>query len=130
MLLFVQLLPQALQQMHYKAGGCFQIVAVEAELLFSQLLEFVAQSEIRMALAAESIVYEERGYCCDPYFVHGPETKPNHRRYRAPSAGVLLLLFKVGFAISMQSRGSSRNKHPCPSPVCPQGFRCKSTKPH
>lgn len=80
--------------MHYKAGEYFQIVAVEAELLFSQLLEFVAQSEIRMALAAESIVYEERGYCCDPYFVLGPETKPNHRRYRAPSAGVLLLFFR------------------------------------
>lgn len=94
MLPFVQLLPQALQQMHYKAGEYFQIVAVEAELLFSQLLEFVAQSEIRMALAAESIVYEERGYCCDPYFVLGPETKPNHRRYRAPSAGVLLLFFR------------------------------------
>lgn len=127
---FVQLLAQALRQMHYKAGGCFQIVAAEAELLFSQLLEFVAQSEILMPLAAESIVYEERGYCCDPYFVHGPETKPNHKRYRAPSAGVLLLVFKVGFTISIQPRGSPRKKHPCSSPVCPQGFRCKSTKPH
>jgi len=63
--------------MHYKAGGYFQTVAVKAELLFSQLLEFVALFETWMALPAENTVYEERGYCCDPYFVHGPEAKQN-----------------------------------------------------
>lgn len=72
---FVQLLAQALRQMHCKAGGCFQTVAVKAELLFFQPLEFVALSETPMALPAENIVYGERGYCCDPYFVHGPKAK-------------------------------------------------------
>lgn len=78
---FVQLLAQALRQMHCKAGGCFQTVAVKAELLFSQLLEFVAPSETPMALPAENVVYGERGYYRDPYFVHGPEAKQTRKRY-------------------------------------------------
>lgn len=65
--------------MCYKAGGYFQTVAVKAELLFSQRLEFVVPSETLMTLPVVNTVYEERGYCCDPYFVHGPEAKQNHK---------------------------------------------------
>lgn len=89
---FVQLLAQALQQMRCKAGGCFQTVAVKAELLFSQLLEFVALSETPLALPAESVVYGERGYCCDPYFVHGPEAKQTRKRHCALCWGATFVL--------------------------------------
>lgn len=79
--------------MHYKSGGCFQTVAVEAELLFSQLLGFVALSETRKPPPAVSTVYAERGYWCDPYFVHGPEAKQNDKRHRTPSTGALFFCF-------------------------------------
>lgn len=65
--------------MRYKAGGCFQTVAVEAELLFSQLLEFVAPSETLMPPPVENMVSEERGCCWDPYYAHGPEAKQNRK---------------------------------------------------
>lgn len=81
--------------MHYKSDGCFQTVAVEAELSFSQLLGFVALSETLTPQPAVSIVYAERGYWCDPYFVHGPEAKQNHKQHRMPSTGALYFCFSA-----------------------------------
>lgn len=61
--------------MRYKAGGCFQTAAVEAELLFSQLRECAAPPGARPVLPAEHAACGGRGWRRDPCSAPAPAAK-------------------------------------------------------